>query len=705
MILKFKKIFSIINRPKSAELEQALIRMIFVSLIILYLVLNHSSAKPIYVCLIYLSVSFLNFVWISFNPKKNEKRQWLSMFMDVAATSYEMTITQAMGGVFIGIYLWLSIGYGLRYGPKYTKGAYAASLIGFVVSIQLNSYWSNHLDLAYGFLLTLILIPLHTLRLQNKLELAIESARSANKAKSQFLSHMSHEMRTPLNGIVGASDLLLSTKQNDEQRNFTYLIKSSSILLRQLINDVLDIAKIEQGKMDVSVIDFDLYDLVHEIDVIFKQQAEQKKLTYSFTVSSNCHPTLKGDYLHIKQVLINLVSNAVKFTETGSVEIRVSEIQSYSDITVLRFSVRDTGIGIKAEAQAKIFESFTQADNSISNKFGGTGLGTAISKQLIEIMGGDISFRSEYGVGSEFSFELKLEKQYKSPISENDSPVMEVANSTKANVLSFKDHVQRNKKITILIADDSLTNRIILSKMLSMSNYIVHAAENGEQALDMLEMIAFDLMILDLNMPLMSGIEVVQVHRSLSRTRIPSIILTADATMDAKNRCDAAEIDALLTKPYDSEALLKAVDRITSQTSTSNVVRTTNEKSVSSQNDKILLINEARLHQLKALDNSSVFINKLVNAFIADTEAALRTLQIAIVNENFVEFKDTAHALAGNASNMGTDKFCQICYMLNHISPSDDVKSWKQLLAKAELVFKDTKTQLLIFVEKIASAS
>lgn len=702
MIAKFKSFLNSMNKTKSGEFEQALIRIVFVSLIIVYLLINHSSTKPIYVCLTYLSASFLNLLWIYLKPKKNEKRQWLCLLMDIAATSYEMSITGAMGGIFIGIYLWLIIGYGLRYGAKFTKGAYVASLIGFIISIQVNSYWVNHLDLAYGFLLTLILIPLHTLRLQNKLELAIESARSANKAKSQFLSHMSHEMRTPLNGIVGACDLLLTTKQDEDQRNFSYLIKSSSILLRQLINDVLDIAKIEQGKMDVSVIDFSLYDLVNEIDIIFKQQAIQKNLNYSCSVSSNCYPLLKGDYLHIKQVLINLVSNAIKFTETGSVEIRISEIENHSDITTLRFAVRDTGIGIKKEAQTNIFESFTQADNSISNKFGGTGLGTAISKQLVEIMGGTIEFKSEYGVGSEFLFELKLEKQIESS-SSIEAQLPEIATTT-AKVLSFNDHVQRKRKINVLIADDNLTNRIILSKILSMANYVVHSAENGEQALDMLEMASFDLMILDLNMPLMNGIEVVQVHRSLSKSRIPSIILTADATIDARNRCDAAEIDALLTKPYDSEALLDAVEKLTAPTTSNNVKNISKKPSSNAQKEKILLINENRLNQLKALDKNVTFINKLISSFIEDTENSLSSMHTAISTEDFVAFKDTAHALSGNASNMGTDKFCQICQMLNHINPSDEVKTWKHLLGEAELVFKDTKTQLLIFVEKTASA-
>jgi len=399
MFKQLKTIRQIISSKLTNEGEQALIRVIFLCFIELYLA-KSGSKLGVEACGLYIIYSIIYMMLIIKYPKFNENRQWMALLVDIGMASFGTYITGSAGGIFIGLYLWLIIGYGLRYGEKYTRAAFIMTLVGYSISMRYNPYWIAHPDIVNGFLLTLILVPIHTILLQRKLEKALIQAQSANEAKSKFLSHMSHEIRTPLNGIVGATDLLANTKLNGEQRNLTFHIKNSSILLRQLVNDVLDISKIEQGKIELHMAEFNLNELVSEIELSFKMQAEEKNLTFNCTVEPNCHKHLLGDALYIKQILLNLVGNAIKFTNKGSVELLIKQINEEANTVSLLITVKDTGIGIDKNKLTQIFDSFTQADSNIVSSFGGSGLGTTIAKNLIELMNGKINVQSEIGLGS-----------------------------------------------------------------------------------------------------------------------------------------------------------------------------------------------------------------------------------------------------------------------------------------------------------------
>lgn len=818
-------------RLREGEHEQSLLRVFFTFPIFIYLLIEFyfvtptSIGVPVFAFSVVCIIGAIMLVlYILYKQNTSRKRQWLAMFADITAVSVGMLTTDEAGVLFYGIYLWVITGNGIRYGRESLISAYVASMLGLSAVFLLNDYWHDHLRIAVGLWLTLLCIPLYILKLRGQLNDALKNAQAASKAKSDFLSNMSHEMRTPLNGVIGVSDLLLSTRLNDEQKDLMSTLKKSAHLLLKLIDNILDLSKIESGKLVSENIDFDLHKLVNSTLEMFQPQVEKKQISLSVRFTPETYFLLQGDPLHLQQVVINLIGNAIKFTDKGKVELRISTSRQDDQHTLLRFEVIDTGIGISSQYQAKIFESFTQADQSITRIYGGTGLGTTISKQLVELMGGKMGVQSEPGIGSIFWFEAPFSKQPATVLSVS-KPELEqlylltiglplneqLAITSYANtwsircehaaslthfftylinkegvrpdhlailcapqnigmtatdfaaniqelqgqqklsailinpdlhnhneddylnagyscllrtpldktllfnalhgimaprpsdgVISFKEHYERstaNKRgVRILVAEDNGTNRQVIEKILAHGNHKVDLVENGEQALDKLEEHSYDLLILDMNMPQIGGLEVVNVHRALSRQPLetPVIILTANATLEAKRECERARIDAYLTKPVDALTLLDTVARLTLTPSQKDVLELAHPAHQFDERNPSGYINENTLLHLALLGgNQEDFLRTVIYGFLSETDKLLEAMRIAISQHEFATFKELAHILKGSSGNVGAEILFSICSQILALSDSELKISAAGLLNEALDCYPATRASLL----------
>ncbi|MGW8229032.1 MAG: ATP-binding protein, partial [Gammaproteobacteria bacterium] len=627
----------------SSELQQAVIRVVILTAILVYFLLRYYITgvseiitQPMVVLVgLFLSGSLLNLLSFIPIPGKCHTRRIVTLIVDTSVLSYGLHIGGSSSTVCFSIYLWLIVGYGLRYGQIYLLAGTIIGSLEFTAVILYTDYWDSHKDAGIGLLIGLIILPLFFSSLLSKLTKAKAAAEEANKSKSQFLANMSHEIRTPLNGVIGMSDLLTGTPLTAEQKELTYTIQSSAQTLLSLIEDVLDISKIEAGKFCIEETEFDLHALINTTIRMLRVQAESKGLSLISRISTATPFRLVGDPHHLRQVFINLIGNAIKFTDSGSVELRVSTVSEDKDIATLRFEVIDTGIGIPLESQKAVFNSFTQADSSTTRKYGGTGLGTTISKQIIELMNGEIGVHSVVDVGSTFWLQVPFKKhpnqnsldenkvltklhvlvatsnldieisaslqswdityeiiepsenifaalasrpsieQYTAVIIDtinNDNFDDKILNVIRSNnktknitviVISdlqneeaiekyYKhgatsiltrpvdrsalfnalhaagiDDIQKNSAesllneselkdltgLNILVAEDNQTNRLVISKILERAGHNCVLVENGQLALDELEYTRFDLVIMDMQMPVMGGIEAAKLYK------------------------------------------------------------------------------------------------------------------------------------------------------------------------------------------------
>jgi signal transduction histidine kinase/CheY-like chemotaxis protein len=392
------------------------------------------------------------------------------------------------------------------------------------------------------------------------LRLAREESESANKAKSAFLATMSHEIRTPMNGVIGMADLLRHTPLTEQQADYVGVIRGSGQSLMVIINDILDYSKIESGKMDLECRPFDLRAAIKACVDLLMPRAQEKALTLSATVAENVPQWVEGDEVRFKQVVMNLLSNAIKFTLRGEVNVWAGN-RNAADGSTLVFQVRDTGIGMDAQQLEKLFMPFSQVDSSVARKFGGTGLGLAISKRLVQAMGGDLRAQSTAGLGSTFQFTWPAQEV--PPPQTTAETEFQTLSGAVPGQITAPDALgtQINRMLSVLLVEDNLVNQKVATAMLQRLGHRVVVANHGREALDHMAAQCFDLVLMDVQMPLMDGLEATReaVRRWPDAQRPPIVGLSANAMVEDKEAARQSGMDGYLSKPFTGKDLQRVI--------------------------------------------------------------------------------------------------------------------------------------------------
>lgn len=664
-------------RPDS-EHQQVLVRIAITALIIGYLGWSdvHVAADRATVPLTWLilvgalAVALGLFAAILWRPGVSHARRWIGMLTDYSALGAIACIEGEPAAPLYAVFLWVTIGNGMRYGHRYLRLATALAATSFLMVVLLSPYWRANPYLAWGLLVGLIAVPLYFDSLLRALIRAMDAARTANEAKSRFLANMSHEFRTPLHGLSGTSELLATTRLDSEQRECLDTIQASTRSLLALVEDVLDISVIEAGKIKLDPVEFVPQDLIDSVGLVLKPQANGKQLRYEARVADDVPSSVRGDMVHLRQVLLNLVGNAVKFTNQGSVTLDVAVAERVAEHVRLRFTITDTGIGVPAAMRQRLFEAFEQADGGLARLHGGTGLGTTIAKGLTEAMGGSIGFESVENRGSRFWVELPFERAMEVPADVREasrSPVAVDFDSTDApagNVIAFSDpflrHRRQVRSLSILVADDHAANRMVLQRLLEKAGHRTSCVEGGEAVLDALAATDYDAVIADLHMPDVSGLDLLRHLRVMeagSRRRTPVVILSADVTPESIRACEQAGARAFLGKPVPTARLLESLADIARGDRLSATL-------VAERSEPVLVsdgvLDSSVLDEMSGLGMGEGFEREFIAQCLRDAETCLDGLAAAGEGNDWERQREQAHALKGVASNVGLIKLAAI---------------------------------------------
>jgi two-component system, sensor histidine kinase RpfC len=796
---------------RDSEHEQILVRGVIAVAIVVGLTLAALGEQPplqigtlLLIAGGYLLGALLLLAHLLHDPRPRPARRYVGMLLDMSALTLVLLRGHETSAIFYPFYLWITLGMGFRYGRSYLLVSAALSLLSFGVVIAVTDYWHSQPALASGLWLALLVLPAYASTLLTKLTDALARAEEANVAKSRFLATMSHELRTPLHAIIGMADMLRGTRLDGEQEDMVRTVRSAGRTLLDMISDLLDIARIEFGNAEGRTAEFDLHGLLATVRALLHHQAAGKGLALHVEVDAAVPHRLLGAARPLQQILVNLVANSIKFTERGSITIRVLGESVTAERVLLRIEVEDTGIGIPKEAHERIFERFAQVDESVTRRYGGTGLGLSIARQLANLIGGSLGVSSAPGAGARFTLQVAFAPlpaaerslqgrvvlvgprdvaagycrrmvawgieasqvsdlahacevlhrtqrhrvllavgagpaeaaSYGAALAERfgDQPLdlilvgagareaggrclavlpADVADDALYNALHAAlaaPEAPADDALTapwrsgasrrILVAEDNRTNQKVIERMLRSAGHEVTIVDNGEQALHALENGSFDLVLMDLNMPVMGGLDAIRLHRfAAAGERMPRFVaLTADASDETRRQSAEAGIDAYVTKPVEVRELLSLVDRLTRAGAAPAPAAEPRTSAVVLPHPRMAgalpVIDQDCLDRLRQLDDEDGFVAAVITDFLEDAEQLVRQIAQAAAARDADTFRDCAHALRSSAAHIGATAVFELCLGWRRTTPDELAEHGASHAARLEAAFEQLRAAL-----------
>jgi two-component system sensor histidine kinase RpfC len=787
------------------EHVQAIIRILISGVIMLYLNSGIGVRGPLSewgdrIPVIYTLASAAIFLWIFVRPEVSLFRRYFAMVMDFGLESLCLVLEGERAAPLFLVYIWVSLGNGFRFGVRSMLWSMVVSTFGFCSVIAFSPFFQSILPVSIGMALTLVAIPCYAASLIRKLHDAKTAAEEANQTKSRFLATASHELRTPLHAIIGLSDLLEHTHLTSEQKEMIQTVRSSGGALLSLVEDILDVSSIQAGRMVTEIADFDLYRNLAETIAIATPQATRNKLQLGLYVEPTVPRHLNGDWKHIRQILLNLLTNAIKFTKEGSVVLTVRSLEK-AEGACLRFEVKDTGIGIPKEDQSRIFELFAQVNGSGTRSYSGVGLGLSIVRQLTELLNGKIDVKSEMGIGSTFGVELPFRMAMAAPpqtmnscvLVHSDDPVItrvlhayfpdikavsdyrdlkdddlpvpvcvivdrrgqsaeetdtiteQISENLSSRPIAFislsGDSTEREIPLrfvtslslpidpanlaasltigealathrvqivpdiewkpdaekqaakpaeaspqgdlncSVLVVDDSPVNRMVTYKILHSAGYTVTLAEDGSSALELLADQEFSIVMLDINMPGASGLDIIKLYRvmRLGESVPHLVVFSAEVTEDVRQECIEQGVSLFLPKPSTPSLMLDKLAELVPVPVPVPVAKPDIEP------DKVVpdkvtyldahpryvatmelnVIDRSVVQNLLDLDQGPAFLEQLVGEFERDTVTVLDAVDTAVQTGSMLDFWDQVHAMRSSAANVGARQVFAACIDMN----------------------------------------
>ena len=693
-----------LRRRQDSEHQQILLRLVITLLFLVYVVVTGAYApraanlaQLLYAVVgLELSCSVLLMLEVLRHPGSSNVRRWFGMILDYSVIGLLMVVDGEKTAPLYIVLMWITIGNGLRYGQQFLRLAVLHAMTTFTTVLLLTPYWRANPYLGCGLLLGLIAIPLYLSSLLRALTRAIDEAQRANAAKTRFVATMSHELRSPLNGIIGMSEVLTSTRLSPEQRECADVIQTSAQSLLLVVEDVLNFAAIEAGKLHRHDAAFSLRQLVRKVRTILHPLAASKNLQLSTEMDDAVPDWVVGDSGHTLQILVNLLNNALKFTETGSVRLHVHARGDRNGRQMLRFSIRDTGIGIPASERERIFRPFEQIDGGLSRRYNGTGLGITIAKTLTELLEGSIGLEDNPGGGTHFWVDIPYARaQQVVGVRNADAAAGEVANDVArpgAHVISMDNplvrHRARVRSLRLLVADDLASNRTVMRRLLERAGHDVVFACNGEEALDVLAASDLDAAILDLHMPDINGLDVIKQARVMQAGRqrkTPIVVLSADVTVETMREVEANGAFAFLSKPVVIERLLDTLARIAGADNKQEIA-------------PVAAVSESPqggvLQDLMEMGVGGEALQNLLDQCLKDAAKCVSQFEHAAAGRNWEESREALHALRGVAVNLGAAALAERCAALMRETSGGLATSWRRELGELSRLLEAASSAL-----------